>query len=497
MAYQLDSSLNATTVTTALVSIGLASLVWWRRFVRLVHLRERVARLHSLSEEILDVDSAARIVELLDRRLSEILGPCRSAIYSYDAATGVLEAAAGAAAVPPAALQCQKGGRPGMTSEALYLPMFAQGRGAGVLELRSVQAPELQADERAALRHMANQAAISIRLLGQRQLRDQLLRSEQLGAAGVLVSNIASDLRPPLARILSLAREHGLPEAAAEAGAALETLDRILAIGHPEQARVQPFDLNLAVGQLVEFRSRAWRLRMIAAAVELSPGSLPVLGARGQIEQALLNLIVLAEQHQEESSARRIGLTTQNREGRAILLIAFPAPAPLDAGPVSSLAAVRSLVESHGGGWMQETRNGEARFEISLPLSAAIDTPSEAPAAKASVHPLTLLLAHPEPASLRPLITALGERGHRGVPAETAGQALDYASRLRFDALFASRSLPDLDWPALAGRAQAGAGLVGLLCGPAELAPAGIASLRVPLDQAELDRVLSDLAETA
>ncbi len=497
MALQLDSSLNVTTLTTAFVSIVLASLVWWRRFVRLARLRERVARLHSLSEQILDVDSAARIVELLDRRLSGILGPCRTAIYSHDASTGALEATAGAKTVPPAAVQCQQNGRPGMTSEALYLPMFAQGQASGVLELRSLEARDLQADERAALRHMANQAAIAIRLLGQRQLRDQLLRSEQLGAAGVLVSNIASELRPPLARIIALANEHHLAAAASEAAGALETLDRIISIGRPEQARVQPFDLNRAVSQLAEFRSRAWRLRMIATSIDLTPGCLPVLGARGQIEQALLNLVVLAEQSQEDSASRRIDIATQHRDGRAILAFSFPAPAPLDTGPVSSLSAVRGLIESHGGGWEQELREGQARFEISLPLSGSLDSASDLTPRRGPSKTLTLLLAHPEPDNLRTLITALGERGHRAVPAGTAGQALDLSSRLRFDALFASRSLADLDWPALAARAQANAGLIGLLCGPSELAPPGIASLRVPLDETELDSVLSELAETA
>lgn len=497
MALQPDSSLNVSTLTTAFVSIVLASLVWWRRFVRLTRLRERVSRLHTLSEEILGADSAARIVDLLDPRLSEILGPCRSAIYSQDASTGALEATAGAAAVPPAAVQCLQGGRPGITSDALFLPMIVQGKPAGVLELRSIEARDLQSDERAALRHLANQAAIAIRLLGQRRLRDQLLRSEQLGAAGVLVANIASELRPPLARIIALANEHHLAAAAAEAASALETLDRILAIGRPEEARVQPFDLNRAVSQLAEFRGRAWRLRMITPSIELSPGILPVLGARGQIEQALLNLVVLAEQSQEDAASPHIGINTQNREGRAVLSIFFPAPAPVETDPVSSLAAVRGLIKSHGGTWVQEMRDGQARFEISLPLSSSLDAAFDLPARKGPTRTLTLLLAHPEPGALRALITALGERGHRAVPAETAGQALDLASRMRFDALLSSRSLPDLDWPALAASAQPHAGVVGLLCGPSELPPPGIASLRVPPDEAELDRVLPELAETA
>lgn len=496
MAFPLDSSLNVTTLTTAFVSIVLASLVWWRRFVRLARLRERVARIHSLSEEILDVDSAARIVELLDRRLGEILGPCRSAIYLHDPSTGSLEAAAGTRSTPPAAVQCQKGGRPGIAGDSFFLPMFAQGQAAGVLELRSIEAGDLQADERAALRHMANQAAIAIRLSGQRQLRDQLLRSEQLGAAGVLVSNIASELRPPLARIAAAAAEHHLPALAAETASALETLERVLSIGRPEQARVQPFDLNRAVSQLAEFRSAAWRLRMVTTNIDLTPGSLPVLGARGQIEQAMLNLVVLAEQNQEESSSRRIDIATQNRDGRAILSVSFPAPTPIDNDPVSSLHAVRGLIESHGGGWRQELSGGQARFEISLPLSSSLDAASDLPQRRTPAKPLTLLLAHSGPEALRPLITALGERGHRAIPAETAGQALDLSSRLRFDALFASRSLADLDWPALAARAQSGVGLVGLLCGPSELAPPGIASLRMPLDELDLDRVLSELAET-
>jgi hypothetical protein len=370
--------------------------------------------------------------------------------------------------------------------------MHVQRKQVGVLALRSLPGASLQDDELGALHHMANQVAIAIRLLDQRHLRDQLLRSEQLGAAGVLVASIASELRPLLTRILDQAAQHNLTPVSLDAGVALDTLDRLISIGRPEQARVQPFDLNHAVDQLVEFRSRTWRLQMIESNLVLSPATLTVLGARGHIEQAVLNLLVLAEQTQANCEQKRISLETRRHEGKAILSVVFPAAGELD--PRASLAAPRSLIEGQGGEWLQQMRGSEACFEITLPLATS-PAPSGRPASQpAASRPLTLLLAHPTPDTLRTLITALGERGHRAVPTDTAGHALDLVSRLRFDALFASRSLTDLDWPNLATRAEESVSAVGLICAPAEIAPAGIPALHVPVDEPELDRLLAGLS---
>jgi hypothetical protein len=464
MAFQLDSSLNLTTAATAAISMALASVVWWRRYRRLARLRARVARIHAVSEEILDALSPAEVVTTLGRNLSEILGPCTAAV--------------------------EAGGAPEGT---LALPMRVRGERAGTLVLRGLDADALHADERDALAHVANEVAICLRLLDQRRLREQILRGEQMGVAGQLVSSIAAELHAPLSRIAALAREQNNEQAMTETALALETLDRLISLGRPDLARVQRFDLNQLVRSLIEFRSRAWRLELLTVETELSSGELPVVGARGQIEQALLNLLVRAEQALSTATERALSIKTDMRGGRAGLLIAFTAPVVSDEED-AGLSVARGVVESHGG----RMRAGETGFDLELPLNSGSESLSgAAPQPSRATHPLTLLLAHPDAQALRGLMAGLAARGHRVVEADSAGLALERVSRVRFDALFAARQLADLEWTGLAARAQGQVASVGLLLGAAEAAPPGVAALHLTVDETELDRVLGELNTNA
>ncbi len=502
MALKLDSSLNLATFTTALISIALASLVWWRRLARLTLLRNRIARIHTLSEEILGLTSAEQAADLLHTRLAEIFPSCRTRLFVLDPASGELQLPNNEKSIPPAATECLHSGQLLTTPLAIYFPALAEQKAAGVLELSGLQEWRPQADETAALHHLANQTAIAIRLMDQRHLREQLARSEQLGATGVFVSSIATQLRTPLSRIIASAAQLGKESLAAEASAAMELLDRIVAVSRPEQARTQPFDLNQAVSQLAEFRARAWRLRALSVSLELAPGPLPVMAARGQLEQALLSLIVTAEQSQEESASRSIRIETRapagQHTGHAILAISCPPGAPVPTDASSGLAAARSILNASGCRLEFHSTPQSTCFEITLPLAAST-VPAEPSGEQDAepARPLTLLLAHPDLTALRPLVAALGERGHRAIPADSAGLALDLASHMPFDALLASRSLSDLDWPGLASACQKAGLPIALLCAHTELPPQGIPSVHLNHDEAELDRLLAQLSETA
>jgi CheY-like chemotaxis protein len=466
MAFQLDSSLNLNTVAVAAASIAAASVVWWRRYRRLARLRVRVAAIHAVSEDILSAASPAEVLSTLGLRLSGILGPC----------TASLEPAAASGA-------------------ALALPMRVRGEQVGSLALQGLDASMLQPDERNALAHLANQAAICLRLLDERRLHEQILRGEQLGVAGQLVASIAAELRAPLAHIAALSREHNLEPAAAEALTAIETLDRLISFGRPDLARVQHFDLNESVRGLIEFRSRAWHLEMLAVETALAPGELYVVGARGQVEHALLMLLVSAEQSLAAAGAHSLHVSTALHGERAALTIAFDAPGPDDA---AGHAIICGVMETHGGSFRSGRRDGVTSFEVELPLSTGSESPATATRARHGVtRSLTLLVAHHDAAELHALVDALAMRGHRVVVADSAGQTLDRVSRIHFDALLAASKLGDLDWTTLAARAAGHVAAVGLLLGSGEAAPAGVAALHLIPDDEELDTVLARLGAGA
>lgn len=498
MDFSAASSLNPTTIGTAVVSMLAASLVWWRRLGRLTRQRRAVAQVYALSEEVFRARSAADILGQLQGKLRESVGLEAAAIFTAPMETDGLDLAAGKALDDTAAHRCHTTHEPVLTMQSLSLPMVSQGAGHGVLQCRSPHGRHPVEDEMAALRHLANQVGIALQLLEQRQLRDQLLRSEKLGAVGQLISSIAAELQPPLQRLAA-----GAPPASGLAGdahAALDTVERLIAFGRPEQARVRPVELNQLVRGLAEFRAQPWRLQMVQPELSLAGGDLTVLGSSSQLEQAILSLLVHAEQSLQHATAKDLRIATTRLESRAVLAVEFSAPPgggrEESEGRAWSLGVARGIVESHGGELRQDPASDGTRFELDLPLTESAARPA-APSQRRPAQPLTLLLVHPDPVTLRPLVEMLSTLDHRAVPAENAAEALEYASRLRFDAALAATHLPDLPWNEFADRVRAHTPRVVAIATASDTAAPGALTLHLPVEPLELDRILSSLDETA
>jgi hypothetical protein len=498
MATGVIDSINATTLTTAVVSIVMASLVWWRRFGRLTRLRLTVGRIYSLSEEILGANTAPAILSQLEKGLDEILELRHAAILLKGAAEGELDHAAGSPQSLDAARRCLATGEPVQEPASISLPMIAQGQTTGVLQCHSPHPIHLQSDELAALKHLANQAAIALQLSDQRLLREQLLRSEKLGAAGQLIASVASELRPHLERTAAAARQQNLPDLAAGSASALETLDRLISFGHPDRARVEPLDLNAVVRQLAEFRAQPWRLQMVETELALSPGQMIILGSRSQLEQALLSLLVHAEQALQQAGQGRLVITTGSHDSRARVTIEFPTVVAPEHNNQETwgVAVAQGIVESHGGAFYTLSQARTTRFQIDLPTTESRPEQPNTNLARAPIRPLTLLLVHPTEAALRPLIVLLAARQHRVVPATNAGEAVEFSSRFRFDAVFAAPQLPDGPWSEFVDTVRANTPVCGTLNSPADPATPGIPSLPLPVDELQVDRALEAIAAT-
>ncbi|NWF84444.1 MAG: hypothetical protein HXY18_11510 [Bryobacteraceae bacterium] len=457
MAFDSLTPISLSSLAVAAASMGLASLVWWRRLVRVSEMRDIVQRIYALSEEILDLDTTAGLRERVLRGLSGIL-PVES-VQLLDAKP--------------------KADAPG----AIVLPMSFRGEISGWLELRG---PGLKprSEEISALGHLANQIAIAEQLREQRALQERLLQSERRGAVGQLISSIAAELKPPLQRLRDTRDPAAVERESAEA---LDMLERLLSFARPDHGQRTPVEIGSMLRDLLELRSEPMRLALVRVEPEVIESPLPVLGARTQLEQALLNVLVFAEQSLASDEHRVIYLTARKEGPWVLIRIRMSAPAGSQAEALLSVS--RSVVEAHQGSWRMSSAPDETVIEIRLPAS----DPVEPPRARKPARALTLLAVNPDGDSMRQLAEAVSNCGHRLVPAAGASDALLLSGRLSFDAILAVEALPDMDWREFrAQAAQAGLRLVMLLPSGAPPPPHSPV-LRLPASESEVHSALAAL----
>ena len=477
MAFPADSPLTATALATAAASVGLASLVWWRRLARLDLLRRQVSAIRQLSRKAVHAPDTASAAALIEESLRRILRHPGLKIAISLPGDGAPKAS--------------------FPANRLQFPLFPGHQDKGVLLVGSDLELELHPDLRDALADLALHAAIALEMREQRHLKEQVARGEQIAASSLLMSGVARELRPLLENLQGEARQAGLDRLAEEAESALSLVDRLAALGQRDLARPSVFDLAAAVRELCGFRRHAWRLMQVDVRANLPDHPLHIRAPRSLLEEALLGLLVAAEQAQQESPEPRLDLAAGEREGFAVLSLSLPAPASPAALPADSIAASRDLAGSCGAQFQEHRTAGEVRFELRFALEQASPPQDARRPLPQAARPLTLLLVHQDPEVLRPLIGALAERGHRAVPASDAVQGLEMAARLRFDAAFASPVLQDLDWPAFASRLKAHVLVAGWLATPSRPAPPGVASLPLQPSAASLDELPELLEGTA
>lgn len=480
---------------TAALSVVAASLVWWSRVRRLTAVRSNIAGINSLSEEILKANTAEEAEAMAADGLGRVLGSGKVKVILRDQARD----AAGEAVSSNAAVE--RG-----AEKTLYLPMISGARPSGALAVSWVgdKCP-YQIDERAALQHLANQIAITLELHDRRLQREQVLRGEKLGAAGRLIAAVATEMAEPLERISSITpalRETDQAEAIGQSVAsAKQTLDRLLALGSSSAAELSVFDVSAAAAGLAEFRRRSWEMRSLAVELDLASMPVPVLGARGAFEHALLDLMVHAEHCAEqaaESEPGRITITVKQVDGEARIEITHPAGVEDGSGPL--LETLSSIADTFNGQAKAEAQPGRTCWQIAIPAHVEAGEQAVSETRRAHALQMTLLLSDPNPASARALMEKLAQRGHRVVQAAGGGEALEMASALRFHAVLAVPALPDMAWTELLERIRVMQCRVILLCDTLAalshpLVQSGEAlALRRPVDEADLDRVLLSAA---
>ena len=284
-----DGSITpAPLLLTAAAVLALIAIGWWIRERRLGAQRRSMRALHALSEDIIAASSPAEIAEILAARLPEATRATSITLYLFNRRSKALERVATAAEPEPmaapvesppeglasAAVVCFRnrtqlnipdvrrsplvkvGLKMSLPRAALFTPLIAQNEVLGVLEVHNERKlGYFKPEEQAAVHHLANQAAASLKLQEQQAMREQLFRTEKLAVTGQLISGVASDLRAPLDSIVQLAeslaasagapaQETDLQRLSAEANRASEIMWRLVSFARQDQSTPQRVDLN-------------------------------------------------------------------------------------------------------------------------------------------------------------------------------------------------------------------------------------------------------------
>jgi signal transduction histidine kinase len=231
--------------------------------------------------------------------------------------------------------------------------------------------------------------------------RDQMLiRSERLATAGKMAAQVTHEIRNPLSSLALNAEllEEELVKApdSAESQALLramqDEIERLTGIteSYLRFARLpapEPDfeDLNITVEAALDFMSGEFHEQRTEVRAELDPDLEPVLFDRGQLRQALINLLRNAVESMPEGGV--VTVTTRSGEGEAQLLVTDSGPGiPTEnrhqifdtfyttksGGTGLGLPLVRQICVAHGGNVEYEDSNGKGScFVISLPMGAS------------------------------------------------------------------------------------------------------------------------------
>jgi nitrogen-specific signal transduction histidine kinase/CheY-like chemotaxis protein len=394
--------------------------------------------------------------------------------------------------------------------------MFAQGEILGVMAVYyRAHLYEIR-HQHAALQHVGNQIAASLRLQEQHSIREQLLRTEKMAAAGQLISGVAHDLRAPLQAIREVATrmqsgangdgdEAGI---ASEADRGLQIVNHLLSFAKMEQSEARPVNLHQLVSGVIEAREPEWKRKGILAENALPLSPIEVYADESELEQVFLSLLIHAEHAVQDQAAKNVRVSSRVLGARVQIAIDFSSPTVIPSalqeptsGDSFGLRVCQAIAQSHGGDIrLIETSEGGFRYELELPVHRA-RVPAEAPnePSRHASRVLTTMLIEPDAAVQRKLLAMLSVRGHRAIPVDNAEEAADMVQRMPFDVIFCTIRLPGLTWIEFFKRVRRRIQAFVLLTESYDSGAGGILKdgtgfvLRKPLDEKELDEVLSEV----
>lgn len=318
----------------------------------------------------------------------------------------------------------------------------------------------------------------------QRQIQSKLQQTEKMAAVGQLVSGVAHELSNPLTSIMGYAQlflNHPLPETrSGEARMILEEAERASRIvknllwyaRHAEPERTYT-DVNEIIERTLELRDYELKVQDIVVRRELDAALPATFADAHQLQQAILNLVINAEQairsgrghgriyiRTRKISNSRLSIDVSDdgpgipREIASRVFEPFFTTKPSEIGTGLGLAIVKRIVEQHEGKVRFENlRTGGVNFTMELPLQplpANESSPSAPPAPeKAREIPASnILVVEDEPTVAQLVADVLREDGHQVEAITDSQEGLQRVSHNRYDLIICDLRMPRLDGPA-------------------------------------------------
>ncbi|HET8655067.1 MAG TPA: PAS domain S-box protein [Longimicrobiaceae bacterium] len=322
------------------------------------------------------------------------------------------------------------------------------------------------------------------------QKEQQLRRVERLASVGTLIGGVAHELNNPLSAVINFAQLLLLEPRPAEEREDLETIQRearrmakivadlrlIARHTQDESSERIGVDVNEIVRHVLKTRRYSLTTRNVEVEEDLAPQLPCILADVGQMEQAVLNLVINAEQAlATQSGARLLTLRTRPTQDGISLQVQDNGPGiapellerifdpffttrPAGEGMGLGLSLVHSIVAEHGGRVQVDSQPGDgASFRVDLPRAPEREAePAVAGRTLGPAAPLRMMVVEDEEGVRRAIVRYLRRRGHEvdeAAEGEAALRLLDAAaSDDGYDVLLSDLRMPGLDGEELMAR---------------------------------------------